>query len=283
VKREEHVVGETFAYRFPGEGADHALLVQHGLGGHGGIYDKFGAHYAGLGADVWCMDAPGHGRSASTRRTGSFTLQEWVNAATEMAEHIESSTGLPVIIKGSSLGATAAYCAYAASDVFAGAVLMGFMIPSSPMIPVENPFRTKAWEQMAAMFGDALEFNIGRYIDFDVDYGFDGAAEQKRHDPLNTWTYDLAAIASILRYDPAVALADNTKPILFAVGQNDPIFTLDMARSVVDATAGPVDFYVQPNGVHQLMLFHTAEYSQAVCEWSRKRVANRSTTIGDIS
>jgi alpha-beta hydrolase superfamily lysophospholipase len=219
VKREEHVVGETFAYRFPGESADHALLVQHGLGGHGGIYDKFGAHYAGLGADVWCMDAPGHGRSASTRRRGSFTLQEWVNAATEMAEHIESSTGMPVIIKGSSLGATAAYCAYAASDVFAGAVLMGFMIPSSPLIPTENPFRTTAWEQMSAMFGRALEFNIGRYIDFDVDYGFDGAAEQKRRDPLNTSTYDLAAIASILRYDPAVALADNTKPILFAVGR----------------------------------------------------------------
>jgi hypothetical protein len=125
----------------------------------------------------------------------------------------------PYFIKGSSLGATAAYCAYAASDVFAGAVLMGFMIPSSPLIPTENPFRTTAWEQMSAMFGRALEFNIGRYIDFDVDYGFDGAAEQKRRDPLNTSTYDLAAIASILRYDPAVALADNTKPFLFQSGR----------------------------------------------------------------
>jgi hypothetical protein len=48
MRREEHMVGDTFAYRFTDPSADHVLLVQHGIGGHGGIYDKFGAHYAGL-------------------------------------------------------------------------------------------------------------------------------------------------------------------------------------------------------------------------------------------
>ena len=33
--REEHVVEGTFTYRFPGPSADHVLLIQHGIGGHG--------------------------------------------------------------------------------------------------------------------------------------------------------------------------------------------------------------------------------------------------------
>jgi AraC-like DNA-binding protein len=41
MKRDEHVVKETLSYRFPGGDADHAILVQHGLGAHGGIYDPW--------------------------------------------------------------------------------------------------------------------------------------------------------------------------------------------------------------------------------------------------
>lgn len=70
MQREEHMIGDTFAYRFTDPSADHVLLVQHGTGGHGGIYDKFGAHYAGLGAEVWCMDAPAMAGPASTVAPG---------------------------------------------------------------------------------------------------------------------------------------------------------------------------------------------------------------------
>lgn len=282
MKREEHMVGETFAYRFTSPNADHALLIQHGIGGHGGIYDNFAAHYAGLGADVWSMDAPGHGRSCASRRAGDFTIDEWVTAALEMADHIAETTCLPVFIKGSSLGAAAAYCAYAASETIAGAILMGYAIPSSPLIPADNPFRSAAYEQLLAMYGHALEFNIDRFIDFDEDYGFRGAGQQKHRDPLNTWAYDFKAMGSLMRYDPAVALADNTKPILFAVGEGDPIFTPALAKLVVDATGGPVEFHVHPGGVHQLMLFHTADYSQVVRTWCHKQLTNITapTTYG---
>ncbi|MGW6619579.1 alpha/beta fold hydrolase [Nocardia sp. NPDC055002] len=272
MKREEHVVGDTFVYRYPGSAADHVLLVQHGTGGHGGVYDRFAAHYATLGAEVWCMDAPGHGRSCTDRPAGQFTLEEWVDAVLAMTDYIKTETGLPVFIKGSSLGTAAAYGAYASSDAYTGAVLMGFVIPSSPLIPSDNPFRTPAYEQMIAHFGDALRFDIGRLINFDEDYGFRGAGEQKHRDPLNTWTYDLASWASILRYNPAVPLAENTKPILYAVGEKDPIFPVPLAQAVVDATAGPVDFHIQTGGVHQLMLFHTVDYSRVVADWCRARL-----------
>jgi alpha-beta hydrolase superfamily lysophospholipase len=278
MQREEHMVGNTFTYRFADPEADHVLLVQHGVGGHGGVYDNFGAHYAGLGAEVWCMDAPGHGRSSIDRRAGQFTLHEWIDAALAMTDHIAERTGLPVFIKGSSLGAAAAYCAYAASDDYAGAVLMGFAIPSSTLIPVDNPFRTTAFEQMIGYFGPVLRFDIEHFIDFDEDYGFRGARAQKHADPLNTWSYDLASWGSILRYDPAVPLRHNTKPILFTVGENDPIFTPAMAKSVVDATSGPVELHIHPNAVHQLMLFHTADYADVVRGWCHEQLKNSSCT-----
>ncbi|WP_329343655.1 alpha/beta fold hydrolase [Streptomyces sp. NBC_00663] len=274
MERENHVVGDTFVYRYAHPDPDHVLLVQHGIGGHGGVYDPFAAHYAGLGAEVWCMDAPGHGMSriAKVRPAGRFTLEEWVGAAVEVAEHIDETTGLPVFIKGSSLGAAAAYGAYAASDVFTGAVLMGYAIPSSPMIPADNPFRTNAFEQLITQFGDALLLDIDRFYDLDLDYGYKGARQQKREDPLNTWTYELSSVGSLMRYEPTVPLAENTKPILFTVGEKDPVFTPDIARSVVAATGGPVQLHVHPGGVHQLMIFHTADYSAVVSEWCRKRL-----------
>ena len=62
------------------------------------------------------------------------------------------------------------------------------------------------------------------------------------------------------------------KPILYTVGEKDPTFTPAVARAVVDATAGPVDFHIEPDGVHQLMLFHTAAYSDVVLDWCRKQI-----------
>jgi alpha-beta hydrolase superfamily lysophospholipase len=267
MQRETHVIGETFAYRFAHPDPDHVLLIQHGIGGHGGIYDTFAAHYASLGAEVWCMDAPSHGMSRTIRPSGRFTLEEWVSAAVEVGEHIADRTGLPVFSKGSSLGAAAAYSALAASDVFRGAVLMGYLIPSSPMIPADNPFRTEAYEQLIGLLGDAVQLDIGKFYDFDADYGYAGAERQKREDPLNTWSYDLASVGSLMRYDPVVALADNAKPILYAVGEKDPVFTRELAQRVADATGGPVRLHVQAGGVHQLMLFHTADYARVVTDW----------------
>ena len=68
MQRQEQVVGDTFVYRFTGENPKYALVISHGLGGHGGIYDQFCAYHAAQGVDIWSYDAPGHGRSATPRR-----------------------------------------------------------------------------------------------------------------------------------------------------------------------------------------------------------------------
>lgn len=270
--REEHMVGDVFSYRFPGKNPDHALLVMHGIASHGGIYDNFGAHYSTQGAEVWCMDAPGHGRSCIAQPPGRFEFSEWVDAAVMYGEHIKEETGLPVVIKGSSLGAAAAYCALQATDVFPGAVLMGFMIPSGPLAKPTNVYRSEGVQKLVALLGDKIVLDLDKFFDFDEDYGYKGAATQKKADPYNTWFYDLASWASVFTYDPVVAMADNEKPVLFTVGEHDPTFPVPLAQKVVNATGGPVDFHIEPDGTHQLMLFHTEAYTEVVSAWVRNLV-----------
>jgi pimeloyl-ACP methyl ester carboxylesterase len=283
MQREEHVVGETFSYRFPAQNPDHAILIQHGIASHGGIYDTWCAHHATHGVEVWSMDAPGHGRSVSMRPPGRFSLDEWVEAAVAMGDHIRQRTGLEVFVKGSSLGAAAAYCALQASDVFRGSILMGYAIPSAPTIPTQNPFRSKAFDQINQLYGDKLLLSLDRFINFDEDYGYKGAVEQKKADPLNTWFYELRAFASFFQYDPVVPLAENTKPILYTVGERDTTFGPELARTVADATAGPVELYVHPDGMHQLMLSHTEEYSEVVLAWCRGQVGHRIDRMEQIA
>lgn len=146
---------------------------------------------------------------------------------------------------------------------------MGYAIPSSPWIPTDNPFRSEAYEQIEAQFGEVFRLDIDRFFDFDEDYGYKGAKEQKHADPNNVWHYDMASWASIFRYDPVVPIGENTKPILYTVGELDPTFPVPVAQRVVDATSGPTEFYVHPQGTHQLMLFHTVEYSKVVLKWTR--------------
>jgi len=160
--------------------------------------------------------------------------------------------------------------------LFTGAILMGFAIPGSPLIPADNPFRSEEYERIEKVWGSRFRLDIDRYFDFDADYGYVGAKEQKKADPYNTWMYDMSSWASIMRYDPAIPLGENTQPILYAVGENDPTFPVKIAQRVVDATSGPVEFFILPDGRHQLMLFHTEQYSQVVLDWCHKIMGSSS-------
>jgi alpha-beta hydrolase superfamily lysophospholipase len=180
--RQEHVVDGVFGYRFAGDEPSHAVLVCHGMGGHGGIYDVFGEAYARVGAEVWCIDLPGCGRSTSTRRPGSFTVAEWVDATVGYAAHIRAATRLPVVVLGSSLGVMPAAAALGANDDIVAAVLMGFAVAGLPG-QEPHPFRSEAGQAILAQVGTTAAVKIDRLVDFDADYGYPGAGEAKRRDP----------------------------------------------------------------------------------------------------
>ncbi len=271
--REEHVLDEIHCYRYRAGEPGYALVISHGIASHGAIYDVFCCRHAAKGVDIWSFDAPGHGKSTGNRPRGQWTMEEWSNASVLYAEHVRELTGLPVFTLGSSLGVAAAFSALH-SEAVTGAILMG-----SPAVPggaamamMAPPWRSPEVGQILGQLGRAGRLDCGILFNFDQDYGYPGAQEQKKMDPWNTWTYDLASWASLFQYDPAIPPERNAKPILVASGEKDPSFSPEIMKMVADSIAGPVEYYCLEGGGHQLMLFHTEEFSAKVHDWVRRHL-----------
>lgn len=273
MQKEIHVKNEIVAHRYPGEDASYALVISHGIAGHGGVYNRFCEPHANRGVDIWAYDAPGHGQSTPLQARGQWTLTEWVDAAIMYAEHVKDLTGLPVFAMGSSLGGAAAFSSLQ-SDAVSGGIMMGTpVIPGSPLVnAMAGPWRDPAVAQMLESLGRAARMDIGLFFDFDKDYGFPGAAANLRLDPWTTWDYDLASWASVFQYDPPSPPADNTKPVLLSSGEDDPVATPEVIQGVADTIGGPVDVICMENATHQLMQFHTEAYSDLVHEWVLKQI-----------
>jgi len=273
VRMEQHVLNELHSFRFTGEDPKYALVISHGIGAHGGIYDAFCEHHAPKGVDIFSYDAPGHGRSTTNRPRGQWKMEEWAQASMDYASYVKKLSGLPVFTMGSSLGVAAAISAISHDDV-TGAILMGSTaVPGMPMLQMAGkPFRSDEWKAAIGLLQGAATLDIKRFFNFDEDYGYKGAQAQKEADPWNTWSYDLESWASLFQYEPPQPIGDNTKPVLYAVGEKDPTFPEEMVKMAADAIGGPVDFQVFKDAPHQLMLFHTEEFSNVVHEWALKQI-----------
>jgi hypothetical protein len=125
------------------------------------------------------------------------------------------------------------------------------------------PWRTEPVQQAISMTGRAARLDVGILFNFDEDYGYAGAGEQKRLHPWNTWSYDLPSWASLFSYDRKIPVDENRKPIL-ASGENDRAFPPAVMRAAAESIAGPVELKVFDGASQQLMLFHTAEFSTAL-------------------
>lgn len=271
--KELHVKREIVAHRYQGRDARYALVISHGIAGHGGAYNRFCEYHAQKGVDIWAYDAPGHGQSTPLQPRGQWTLSAWVDAATMYAEHVRDETGLPVFAMGSSLGGAAAFSSLK-SDAVTGGVMMGTpVIPGSPLIQaMAAPWRDPAVAQILKNLGRAARLDIGLFFDFDKDYGFPGAGANLRLDPWTTWNYDLSSWASLFQYDPESPPQDNTKPLLLTSGEDDPVATPATIRGVADIIGGPVEVVCMKNATHQLMQFHTEAYSEIVHDWILKKI-----------
>lgn len=265
---ETHLLNELHAFRYSGTDAKYALVISHGLGGHAGIYDVFCEYHAPKGVDIWCYDAPGHGRSTTNRPRGTWTMDEWAQASRDWAAHVKAETGLPVFTLGSSLGVAAAISAID-SPAVAGAICMGSLaVPGSPLLAgAAAAWRSPEVATVLAQLGRGARLDIGTFFNFDVDYGYTGAQEQKKLDAYNTWSYDLASWASLFLYDPPQPLGENQKPVLYASGENDPHAAPALIEAVAKSIGGPVRIEIIPDAGHQLMLFETEKFSTLVHEF----------------
>jgi len=265
MKLESHILNEIYAHVYRGREPEYALVISHGLGGHGGIYEVFCEHHSAKGADLWSYDAPGHGRSTPNQPRGSWTLERWAQASRDYAAHVKAESGLPVFLVGSSLGVAAATSAIDSPDI-SGVICMGSVaVPSSPIVAARGAaYRSPDFIAILEQLGRGAQLDIEKFFNFDEDYGYTGAGQQKKLDPYNTWSYDLASWASIFQYDAPVPVADNTKPILFAVGEKDPNFPPAIVEAVAKTIGGPVRIEIMKDAPHQLMLFETEKFSTLV-------------------
>lgn len=270
---ETHRVHDMHCYRYVPKKADYAIVISHGLASHGGIYDVFCEPHAEKGVDIWSYDAPGHGLSTNNRPRGRWTMKEWAQASRDIAAHVKKETGLPVFLLGSSLGVGAAIAAIDSPDVV-GTICMG-----SPVVPGSDMMRAMGavWnsdevKQMLELMGPAVRLDIPLFFDFDEDYGWKGAAAQKKLDPYNCWSYELSSWASVFQYEPEHDLSKNTKPVLYTAGEKDPSFPPEVIKAAAGSIGGPVELNIFKDATHQLMLFHTQEFSNAVDAFCRKHI-----------
>lgn len=62
--------------------------------------------------------------------------------------------------------------------------------PGSPTIKaLTEAWRSEPVQALLEQFGRALRLDLPLFFDFDKDYGFRGALEARKQDPLNSWFY----------------------------------------------------------------------------------------------
>lgn len=96
--------GTRLAYRrWPVAGASITFAVVHGLGEHGGRYERFARGMAPFGMSTYALDLRGHGRSPGRRgHVDSWT--QWVEDAAAFVAWVESETAHEVVPVGHSFG-----------------------------------------------------------------------------------------------------------------------------------------------------------------------------------
>ena len=149
----------------------------------------------------------------------------------------------------------------------------------SPIVPGSDMMKAMGavWnsddvKKMLELMGPAARLEIPLFFDFDEDYGWKGAAAQKKLDPYNCWSYELSSWASLFQYEPEHDLSKNTKPVLYTAGEKDPSFPPEVIKAAAGSIGGPVELNIFKDATHQLMLFHTQEFSNAVDAFCRKHI-----------
>ena len=79
-----------------------------------------------------------------------------------------------------------------------------------------------------------------------------------------SWWTPSGKISTVTGPPMPSAIADNSKPVLYAAGDKDPNVTPDLIRAIAGEIGGPVSVEIFPDGPHQLMLFETEAFSTAV-------------------
>ncbi len=192
--------GESLALRHwePAGEARASLLIIHGLGEHGGRYERAGGIFAVGGLDTWALDLRGFGASGG-RRAYVERLDTWLD---DIADRLATlrATAKPVVLFGHSMGGLIA-TRYAESDRPQSDLLVLSAPAVSSTIPAWKRVLVRALGRVAPMLAVKNDL-AGSILSRDPAVGLDYVA-----DPLNVHS-TTTRLGTVLLGAQAPAIAD---------------------------------------------------------------------------
>lgn len=270
--RQEFETAGIYTYRYEREQPDYQLLICHGGGGWGGMYDRFAEPFSHQrNVEIWSFDLPGFG---DTGTRGFFTAAEQLAATERIAAEMRIAHDVPIFALGSSMGS---YHASAASymDDLAGVVLSAghFFCDGPGKSASQRLFSSPPLQAlMGSPMGKSLMIDLDIMIDWEKNYGDQEHARWVVSHEKHTSQASLESWITLFEWEPPKPLSENDKPMIMLIAEADPLVPLELAKKGFDYIGGPTELVVFPTDQHQVMLFHTGPYSEALDEWARRQI-----------
>ncbi len=270
----EFDVDGIHTYRYESDG-DYALLICHGGGGWGGMYGDWAIPFRDkYGPDIWSWDQVGFGQ---TGKRGYFDAPATYDAMKRLIAEIRKHHDKPIFTLGSSFGclmATSSLCI----DELAGAIAFcSYLVTGGPsQIGMRQMFAQPAMEAfVSSPLGQACWIDLDQLIDWEKNYGDREAGRKIKENPQHLSKMHLSGYRSLAMWDPPKPLAQNTKPYLMMVAENDPMLGgVENVRKNFETIGGPTELMVKEGSpYHQIMFFESEWFSSSVDSWCRKIIA----------
>lgn len=242
---------DLFIRRFAqaGVGRRWTFVVWHGLGEHGGRYERFAAWFAARGAVLYVADMRGHGRSGGPRGHAP-SLAALIDDVDRVVQFARQRAGGPVVLIAHSTGAEIGIAyALAHPDRLDRAVY------SAPTLKLRVP--VPAWKRALGRLTPAVlpRLTLGTGLDAGTLTHDPRVNQAYRDDPLVhdriTARFNAETFA---RGESVIARAAELRvPFLLLQGGDDPIVDPDGARRFFARAQAPSRAFIEyPGQYHEI-------------------------------
>ena len=274
VRRIEYKLGSTHTYHYeayePDE-VEYALLLCHGGGGWGGMYDDFCYPYIEKHkVDIWAWDQPGFGQ---TGNRGHFDMDVAYAALQDVVKEIRTQHDKPIFVMGNSFGGAVSSASLYIDEV-AGAVatattlVMGTQVSVGLSMMLDNPVMDGF---LSTPFGQASYVSLDEMINWEENYGDPKRGREICEHPQHQGSLRLSSWSSIAKWKLPHPIAENKKPFMLIVAERDPMIPggVDSVNAVFEGVGGPTKLVVRDSDKHQLMLFDTDWFIEQLDSWCK--------------
>jgi alpha-beta hydrolase superfamily lysophospholipase len=227
--------GGSIAYRaWPQPGASITFAVVHGLGEHGGRYERFAKGMARHGMGTFALDLRGHGNSPG-RRGHVDSWSQWTDEVSDFVKHVAAVAQSEVVPLGHSFGGTTLL-----SSVLAGKLTgIARFIVSSPALKVK--VAVPAWKIKLATSASRLvpKLTLDNEVDPKLLSRIPEVVEAYRTDPLvhskissRLYTEWLTATKAILAHASDIKI-----PFLILAGTDDGLIDPEGSKALHETSS----------------------------------------------